>query len=248
MGLIKTKSELEKIKTASKIVGMILEYLKGFIKEGMTSLEIDEKIENIILKEGGTPAFKGWYEYPNASCISINNAVIHGIPDSTVIKNGDLVSVDLGVKWNGCYGDAAYTYLIGDVDEDKKLLAKVTEEALYKGIEKALIDNRVGDIGFAVESYVKKYNYGIVRDYCGHGVGNSLWEEPQIPNYGRQGHGKRFKANMCICIEPMINMGKDDVFVKEDNWTVLTRDGKPSAHYEHEILISDNGPEILSKV
>jgi methionyl aminopeptidase len=248
MGIIKTKSEIEKIRYSAKVVAEILEYMKGFIKEGITSLEIDEKVESMIKKSGGSPAFKGWYDYPNATCISINNSIIHGIPDKTIIKNGDLVSLDIGVESKKAYGDAAYTYLVGEVSEDKKQLARVTEESLYLGIEQAIVGNRVGDIGNAVQTHVEKYNYGIVRDYCGHGVGLSLWEEPQIPNYGTPGRGRRFKENMCICIEPMINLGTGQVLVKDDGWTVVTKDGKASAHYEHQILITGNGPEILSKV
>lgn len=248
MGIIKSKSQIEKIRYASKTVAEVLERLKDFIKEGVTALEIDAYVEEYITKKGSRPCFKGWYGFPNATCISINEAVIHGIPDDTVIKNGDLVSVDLGVEWKGGFGDSAYTYLVGEVSEEKKQLAKVTEESLYKAIEQVVIGNRVGDLGYTVQEHVKKYNYGIVREYCGHGVGDSLWEEPQIPNYGKKGRGKRLKKNMCICIEPMINLGGYEVYVKDDEWTVVTKDGKPSAHYEHEILVTENGPEILSKV
>ncbi len=248
MGMIKTKSEIANIRIASRIVAEVLELLKDKVKEGVTPLEIDEIAEKYILKQGGTPCFKGWYDFPNATCISINEAVIHGIPNKRKIKNGDLVSVDLGVNYKGGIGDSAYTYLVGDVSEDKRLLAERTKKSLYLGVEKALVGNRVGDVGNAVEEYVKQFGYGIVRDYCGHGVGNTLWEEPQIPNYGVAGRGKRFRENMCICIEPMINLGKDDVYVLEDQWTVVTKDGKPSAHYEAEMLITANGPEILSKV
>ncbi len=248
MGLIKSRSQIEKIRYAAKTVGEVLERLKDFVREGVTALEIDAFAEEYIQKKGGRPCFKGWYGYPNATCVSINEAVIHGIPDDTVIRNGDLVSVDLGVEWKGGFGDAAYTYLVGDVSEEKKQLAKITEESLYKAIEQVVVGNRVGDLGYAVQEHVSKYNYGIVREYCGHGVGDSLWEEPQIPNYGKKNRGKRLRENMCICIEPMINLGGYEIYVKDDNWTVVTKDGKPSAHYEHEMLITNNGPEILSKV
>jgi methionyl aminopeptidase len=248
MGLIKTKSQIEKIRYAAKTVAEILEMLKDFVKEGVRAIEIDNYVEKYILKKGGRPAFKGWYKYPKATCISINEVVIHGIPNETIIKSGDLVSVDVGVEWEGGYGDAAYTYLIGDVKEEHRKLAKITEESLYKGIEQAIVGNRIGDIGNAVQEYVGKYSYGIVREYCGHGVGESIWEEPQIPNYGQKGTGRRLKSNMCICIEPMINLGGDEVYVKKDGWSVVTKDGKPSAHYEHQMLITDNGPEILSKL
>lgn len=247
MGMIKTSSEIKKIRSAAKIIGEVFQRLHEVVKEGVTAIEIDSFIENYIKKQGGRACFKGWYDFPNASCISINEVVIHGIPDKTIIKSGDLVSIDIGVDWKGGIGDAAYTYLVGEVSEEKKQLAKVTEESLYKGIETVKPGSRVGDISNAVQNHVEKYNYGIVRDYCGHGVGNSLWEEPQIPNYGRAGRGRRFKQGMCICIEPMINMGGDAVYVKDDGWSVVTADGKPSAHYEHELLITEDGAEILSK-
>ncbi|MFW5799286.1 MAG: type I methionyl aminopeptidase [Spirochaetota bacterium] len=247
MGIIKSKSQIKNIKYAAKIVGEVLERLKDIVKEGVTSLEIDSFVEKYIRRKGGRPAFKGWYGYPNASCISINSAVIHGIPDDTVIKSGDLVSVDIGVEWKEGFGDSAYTYLVGDVSDEVKQLARITEESLYKAIEQSVVNNRIGDIGNTVQEYVKPYNYGIVKEYCGHGIGETLWEEPQIPNYGRKGRGKRLKANQSICIEPMINLGTGEIYVKDDGWTVVTKDGKPSAHYEHQLLITDNGPEILSK-
>jgi methionyl aminopeptidase len=248
MGIIKTKSQIENIKIACRIVAEVLEMLKEHVKEGITSLEIDTIVEKYIRKQGGTPCFKGWYDFPNATCISINEEVIHGIPNKRTIRDGDLVSIDLGVDYKGGIGDSAYTYLVGDVKEEHTLLANRTQESLYKGIEQATIGNRVGDIGNAVQTHVEQFEYGIVREYCGHGVGESLWEEPQIPNYGKKNRGKRLKENMCICIEPMINLGGDDVYVKDDNWTVVTADGEPSAHYEAEILITKNGPEILTKL
>ncbi len=248
MGIIKTKSQIKNIRIACRIVAEVLELLKEHVKEGLTTLEIDSLIEKYILKQGGKPCFKGWYDFPNATCISINEEVIHGIPDKRIIKKGDLVSIDLGVDYKGGIGDSAYTYLVGEVSEEKRLLAKRTEESLYKAIDVATAGNRVGDIGNTVQTYVEQFGYGIVRDYCGHGVGESLWEEPQIPNYGRKGRGKRLKPNMCICIEPMINLGGDEVYVKDDNWTVVTSDSMPSAHYEAELLITDNGPEILTKL
>ena len=203
-------------------------------------------VEENIRKNGAVPAFKGHHDFPASACVSINDAVVHGIPSRRPLRSGDIVGVDLGAKYDGYISDTAYTYLIGDVSEDVRKLCRVTEESLYIGINEARHGKYVGDIGYAISNYIKPHNYGVVEEYCGHGVGLDLWEPPEVPNYGKRGYGPRLYENMIIAIEPMINLGTKKIYVDKDMWTVRTNDGLPSAHYEHSILITKDKPEILT--
>lgn len=246
---LKSPKEIEKMKRACKLSQEVLLLAGEVLKPGMTTKELDTILHKYIVKNGGKPSFLGYGGFKGSACISLNDTVIHGIPSkSIIIKEGDIVSVDVGAIVDGYNGDNAFTYLVGEVDEETKKLCKVTEESLYKGIEAAIVGNRVGDIGFAVQSYAEGFGYGVVKEYVGHGVGRNLHEEPEVPNFGKPGRGPRLVAGMTIAIEPMINMGTAKVKQLPDGWTVKTADAKPSAHYEHTILITNNGPQILTKV
>jgi len=247
-GVPKTKKQIENIRYSCKIVAEIIEKLHDLISEGITTIDIDRYVEELILSKNAIPAFKGYHDFPNAACISINDAVVHGIPNNRPLRNGDIVGVDIGSIYNDGYSDTAFTYLIGDVSEPVKKLCKVTQESLYIGIREAKVGKRVGDIGFAISEYIKPYGYGVVEEYCGHGVGSNVWEPPEIPNYGRRGSGAELRENMVIAIEPMINLGTKKIYVERDQWTVRTKDGLPSSHYEHTILITNAGPEILTRL
>ncbi len=251
MILIKSKQQIDFIRESNKIVAETLQLVKHHAKPGVTTLELDKIAEDWIRSNGGVPAFKGYrqpgtIDFPGTICASVDEEVVHGIPGNRILKEGEIFSVDIGVLKDGYYGDAALSIAVGDISEDKKLLMKVTEESLYKGIEAAVVGNRIGDIGAAVQQYVESFGFSVVRDLCGHGVGIKLHEEPQVPNYGKKGTGAIIKNGMTIAIEPMINMGTYKVDVAEDGWTVLTADRKPSAHFEHSIAIFDNKTEILS--
>ncbi len=200
----------------------------------------------MIRKSNSTAAFLGFHGYPGNSCISINEEVVHGIPDKRILKNGDIVSIDIGVKHNGYISDSAVTYMIGKVTSDAEKLVKVTYNSLYKGIEQMTADNRLGDIGNAIETYVKSFNYKVIRDFVGHGVGRELHEDPQVPNYGKPGTGLRLKSGMVLAIEPMVSIGTDDVIIQNNGWTVITSDRSLAAHFEHTIAITNNGPVILT--
>ncbi len=245
---VKSKSELEKMRTAGIIAGDALHFGGQSIKVGMSTYELDKIIHDYIVKHGATPSFLGYGGFPASACISINNKVIHGIPSKKeIIKDGDIVSIDVGAFIGGYHGDTAYTFAVGNVSEDAKQLLKVTNESLYKGIEKAVPGNRIGDISHAVEEYCVSYGYGVVKNYVGHGVGSKLHESPEVPNFGKAGHGPRLLAGMTIAIEPMINAVGEDVKVLPDGWTVLTKSGSLSAHFEHTIAITPDGPVILTK-
>ncbi len=249
MIIIKNSEEIDKIRKACFIVAKVLEELKGYIKEGISTKDIEKFIENLIIKMGGIPAFKGYRGYPASACISLNDQVVHGIPSEKVfIKDGDVVSVDVGVIKDGFYGDAAYTYGIGGVSEKIKKLLTVTKESLYKGIEKAIAGNRVGDISAAIQKHVESNGFSVVRAFVGHGIGRSLHEDPQIPNFGKEKTGVKLRKGMTIAIEPMVNMGTHEVTILEDGWTAVTKDGSLSAHFEHTIAITDGEPEILTKL
>lgn len=249
MIVIKNAEELKKIRKSCRIVATVLEELKGFIKEGLSTKKIELFIEELIIKMGGVPAFKGYRGYPASACISINNQVVHGIPSEKVfIKEGDIVSVDVGVLLEGFYGDAAYTYPVGKISKEAQMLLKVTEEALYIGIEKAKAGNRVGDISNAIQQHVELYGFSVVRAFVGHGIGRSLHEDPQIPNFGQKGTGPKLKKGMTIAIEPMVNAGTYDVVILSDGWTAVTKDGSLSAHFEHTVAITESEPEILTKL
>ncbi len=249
MIIIKNSEEIDKIRKACFIVAKVLEELKGYIKEGISTKDIEKFIENLIIKMGGIPAFKGYRGYPASACISLNDQVVHGIPSEKVfIKDGDVVSVDVGVIKDGFYGDAAYTYGIGGVSEKTKKLLTVTKESLYKGIEKAIAGNRVGDISAAIQKHVESNGFSVVRAFVGHGIGRSLHEDPQIPNFGKEKTGVKLRKGMTLAIEPMVNMGTHEVTILEDGWTAVTKDGSLSAHFEHTIAITDGEPEILTKL
>lgn len=249
MIIIKSASEIESIRKACQIVAMALEELKNYIKEGLTTKQIEMFIENLILKQGGTPAFKGYRGYPASACISVNSQVVHGIPSNNfIIQEGDIVSVDVGVIYDGFYGDGAYTYAVGNVSEQAKKLLRVTEESLYRGIEKAIAGNHVGDISEAIQRHVESHGFSVVRAFVGHGIGRNLHEDPQIPNFGKRGVGPKLKSGMTIAIEPMVNAGSHEVAILSDGWTAVTKDGSLSAHFEHTVLITDREPEILTKL
>jgi methionyl aminopeptidase len=249
--LIKSKTEIEFIRESNKIVAETLQLVKHHAKPGVSTIELDKIAEDWIRSNGGVPAFKGYrqhgtIDFPGTICASIDEEVVHGIPGNRILKEGELFSVDVGVLKDNYYGDAAITIAIGEISDEKKLLMKVTEESLYKGIEAAIANNRIGDIGAAVQQYVESFGFSVVRDLCGHGVGRKLHEDPQIPNYGKKGTGALIKNGMTIAIEPMINLGTYKVNVADDGWTVITADKKPSAHFEHTIAIINGKPEILS--
>jgi len=221
--------------------------LEELVEPGITTFELDKKAEEFIKSKGAKPGFKGLYGFPATLCVSINDEVVHGIPKNRKLEDGDIIGIDCGTYLNGFYGDHAKSFTVGKVDSKVIELLKVTKESLYLGIEQAIPGNNIGDIGFAIQNHVEKYNYGIVKDLVGHGIGEKLHEEPQIPNYGKKGRGAKIKAGMCFAIEPMINLGTDQVYTKSDSWTVCTKDGKPSAHFEHTITVTNDKPIILTK-
>jgi methionyl aminopeptidase len=243
----KTSEEVELMRHSCLLVGETHAVLAKLIKPGITTLYLNGVAEEFIRSVGGFPSFKNYHGYPFATCISVNDAVVHGFPNNKELKDGDLISLDIGVFKNGFHGDSAYTYAIGNVSDEIKQLMKVTKESLYKGIEKAIAGNRVGDISHAIQEYTeRKHRYGVVRELVGHGLGREMHEDPQVPNYGKRGSGAKLKEGMVIAIEPMINLGKKNVVNDTDGWTVRTQDGKPSAHYEHDVLIRKDKADILS--
>jgi len=234
---------------AGKIVARTFEVLKNVLQPGITTAELDRLAEEFILSQNALPAFKGYQGFPASICVSINEEVVHGIPSAqTVLKEGDIVSIDCGAIFEGYYGDAAKTFPVGEISLEKKELLKVTEEALKQGIEKAKAGNRLGDIGYAIQEYAEKRGYGVVRDYVGHGIGRQMHEDPQVPNFGAAGKGIRLVEGMVLAIEPMINLGTYRVKTLANNWTVVTLDGKPSAHFEHTVAITANGPLVLTRI
>ncbi|WP_041537757.1 type I methionyl aminopeptidase [Carboxydothermus hydrogenoformans] len=243
---VKTEKELRLMREAGRIVALTLQALEKAIEPGITTLELDKIAEETIKKLGGKPAFKGLYGFPATICASINEEVVHGIPGLRKLRNGDIISIDIGAVVDGYYGDAAKTWPVGEVSPEAKKLIEVTEASLYAGIEAAVVGNRVSDISHAVESYVVRHGFSVVRQYAGHGIGKALHEEPNVPNYGKPGRGARLVPGMTLAIEPMVNIGTYEVFTLPDKWTVVTRDGKWSAHFEHTIAITENGPMILT--
>jgi len=243
---LKSPQEIEKIRKSSQLVARALKYLKAFIREGITTEELDRLAEEYIKRHGGIPAFKGYRGYPRSLCVSVNEEVVHGIPGKRRLKEGDIVSLDLGVLMDGYYGDAAITVPLGKVSELARRLIKVTEEALYRGIEMARPGNRLSDISHAIQSHVEKAGFSVVREFVGHGIGKELHEEPQVPNFGPPNRGPRLEPGMVLAIEPMVNTGTWEVRILPNGWTVVTADGGLSAHFEHTVAITDDGPEILS--
>lgn len=243
----KTKDEVELIRKSSLLVSETLALIAGIIKPGITTLELDKKAEEFIRDNGAKPSFLGYRGFPNTLCISVNDMVVHGIPSKNEIKEGDVVSVDCGVFKNGFHGDSAFTFLIGEVTLDAINLARVTKECVLKGIEMAVPGNRIGDISYAIQNYAEQYHgYGVVRELVGHGLGKSLHEEPDVPNFGIRGKGPKLQEGLVIAIEPMINLGTKNVVQENDGWTIRTKDKKISCHFEHTIAITSGPADILS--
>ncbi len=248
MVILKSPQEIERLRVSNQIVAEVLEDLKELIQPGVTTRDLDRYAEELTLKKGAKPAFKGYMGYPSSLCVSVNSEVVHGIPSDRVLNEGDIVSLVFGSYYDGYYGDSAMTLPVGGISGNAKRLIKITNEALYKGIEEARTSNRLGDISAAVQEHVESAGFSVVRDFVGHGIGQKLHEEPQIPNFGVRGRGISLKAGMVFAIEPMVNEGTYQVKVLKDGWTVVTSDGKLSAHFEHTIAITEDGPDILSKL
>ena len=245
--MLRSRAEVEKIEAACKIVADTLEYLGTKIKPGIATGELDSLAEEYIGTRGAVSAFKGYKGFPAHICTSVNETVVHGIPGKRILKEGDIIAIDAGVKLNGYFGDAAMTFPVGEISEEAKKLLTVTEESLMKGIENARPDKRLCDISSAVQDHVEKNGFSVVREFVGHGIGTRMHEDPQIPNYGVPGTGPRLKSGMVLAVEPMVNAGTYRVEILEDGWTAVTKDRKLSAHFEHTVYISDNDPEILTK-
>lgn len=243
---IKSEREIELMKKAGYLVSLTHKYLQPFIKEGITTKELDRLAEEFIIKNGGVPTCKGYEGYPNALCTSVNDTVVHGIPNNYKLKNGDIITIDMVIGYKGYQGDAAWTYKVGNIDDDKRYLMKHTEKALYEGIKEVKPGAHIGDISAAVEEYATKHNLGVVKELCGHGIGTSMHEDPEVPNYGKRGTGPRLKEGMVICIEPMLTFGSEEIYLMDDEWTVNTIDESPAAHYEHTVLVTHDGYEILT--
>lgn len=246
MIILKTEEEIEFMRISNRLVGMTLGELSKHIKPGVTTLQLDKIAEEFIRDHGAYPTFLGYGGFPNSICTSVNEHVVHGIPNNKPLEEGDVISVDCGTTKNGYCGDSAYTFCVGEVDEKVKELLKVTKESLYKGISMAREDNRIGDVGFTIQHYCESHGFSVVRELVGHGIGKDMHEAPEVPNYGRRGTGPLLKNGMCIAIEPMINLGSKNVVFENDGWTVRTKDRKPSAHFEHTVAIHNGSADILS--
>lgn len=242
----KSEEEVELVRKSSLLVAKTHAEIAKLIKPGISSLELDQIAEEFIRDNGGKPAFKGYNGFPCTLCASPNEVVVHGIPNNEPINDGTILSIDCGVFMNGFYGDSAYTYEVGEVKKEIKMLLKVTKESLYKGIENAVSGKRIGDIGYAIQEHAENNDYGVVREMIGHGIGKNLHESPEVPNYGRRGSGIKLKKGLVIAIEPMINMGTRDIMQHSDGWTITTLDKKPSAHFEHTVVVREGEAEILS--
>lgn len=243
---LKSLEEIELMRLSALVVSRTLGEVAKLIKPGVTPLALDKIAEECILDQGAKPGFKGMYDYKYTLCTSVNDQVVHGIPDNRPLEEGDIISVDCGSFMNGYYGDHAYTFCVGEVSPEVKKLVDTTLESLYKGIEQTKAGNRIGDLAFAIQHHAESNGYGVVRELVGHGIGKELHEKPEVPNYGKRGRGTMLKNGMTLAIEPMINMGVKEVKQLSDGWTIVTADGKPSAHFEHDVAIVDGKPEILS--
>ena len=242
----RTDSEIELLRKAALLVGKTLGEVGKHIRPGIRTIELDKIAEEFIRDHGAVPAFKGYEGFPGSLCISVNDAVVHGIPGNYELRDGDIVSIDCGTILDGYVGDSAYTFTVGEVSEEIKLFLQRSKESLYKGIEQAVSGNRIGDIGYAIQSYVEQFGYGVVRELVGHGVGRKMHEDPQVPNYGKRGTGTKLSEGIVIAIEPMITFGKKDIIQERDGWTIKTKDRKPAAHFEHDIAVRNGKAEILS--
>jgi methionyl aminopeptidase len=244
---LKTDEEIELMHEANQLVGKTLGELAKYIVPGASTLQLNKIADKFIREHGGVPAFLGYNGFPYSICTSVNNVIVHGVPsDKVILKEGDIISIDCGTTLNGFTGDSAYTFCVGEVASEVKKLLKTTKESLYLGIGQAVEGKRVGDIGYMIQSYCESKGYSIVRELVGHGIGRKMHEDPEVPNYGRRGNGPVLRNGMCICIEPMINLGRKNVIVEKDGWTIRTKDRKCSAHFEHCIAIRPEGPRILS--
>ncbi len=246
MIVVKTKEEIELMRQSALIVSKTLGMLANEVKEGVTTMQLDKLAEQFIRDHGAIPGFLGLYDCPSTLLCSVNDAVVHGLPTNRPLENGDIVSIDCGALMNEFYGDHAYTFEIGDVDPETKKLIEVTKASLYIGISEFKANNRVGDVGYAIQKHCEDHGYGVVRELVGHGLGKKMHEDPEMPNYGRRGRGKKFIEGMVVAIEPMINGGTHKVRQLKDGWTIVTQDGKPSVHFEHDVALLDGKPEILS--
>jgi methionyl aminopeptidase len=246
MIIAKSREEIELMRESALIVSKTLGMLAKEVKEGVTTLHLDKLAEEFIRDNNAIPGFLGLYDFPNTLCMSPNAQVVHGIPNDDPLKNGDIISIDCGVVKNGFYGDHAYTFSIGEIDPETKELLRITKESLYVGIKEFKLGNRVGDVGYAIQQFCEKHGYGVVRELVGHGLGRKMHEDPEMPNYGRRGRGKKFIEGMTVAIEPMINLGTRHIEQLKDGWTILTKDRKPSAHFEHNIALINGKPELLS--
>lgn len=246
MVYLKTEEEIELIRESSLLVGKTLAEVAKLVEPGVTPLELDQVAETFIKDHGGVPGFKGYNGFPNTLCTSVNKQVVHGIPSNKPLQNGDIISIDCGVLLNEFFGDVAYTFEVGDVSDEIKSLLRITKESLQDGIDAAVAGNRIGDIGFAVQQKAEMHGYGVVRELVGHGLGKNLHESPEVPNYGKRGSGMKLKEGLVLAIEPMINLGKRNVKQDQDGWTIVTADGLPSAHFEHDVVVRKGKAEVLS--
>ena len=242
----KTREQIELMRESALVVSKTLGMLAAEVKPGVTTLHLDKLAEEFIRDHGAEPGFLGMYDFPNSLCMSPNAQVVHGIPNDTPLEEGDIISIDCGALKNGFYGDHAYTFPVGQIDPETQKLLDVTKESLYVGIREFRIGNRVGDVGFAIQQYTEKHGFGVVRELVGHGLGQKMHEDPEMPNYGKRGRGKKFIEGMVVAIEPMINAGTHRVKQLKDGWTILTADNKPSAHFEHDVAIVEGKPQLLS--
>lgn len=243
---IKSEREVALLKKAGAIVYKTHQYIKPFIKEGIATKELDRLAEKFIRENDATPSFKGYEGFPTALCISINDEVVHGFPSDRILKNGDIVTLDIGACYKGYHGDSAWTYKVGEITEEKQFLMEYTEKSLYAGLEQVKPGARIGEIGYAIETYAKEHNLGVVKELCGHGVGTAVHEDPEVPNYGTPNTGPRLKVGMVIAIEPMLTLGSPEIYLAENDWTIITEDHSPSAHYEHTVVVTQDGYEILT--
>lgn len=243
---IKSEREISLLKVAGNIVYETHQYIKPFIKEGITTKELNKLAEKFILEKNATPSFKGYEGFPTALCISINDEIVHGFPSDRKLKNGDIVTLDIGACYKGYHGDSAWTYQVGEITDDLKYLMEHTEKSLFVGLLQVRPGNRIGDIGYAISEYAKEHNLGVVKELCGHGVGTSVHEDPEVPNYGIPNTGAKLKVGMVIAVEPMLTLGKPSVYMLDNDWTVVTKDHSPSAHFEHTVVVTQDGYEILT--